>query len=62
MRREIEAQFKGLKAEIARASLDVQRLQNEEAAIAQDISDEQGRWAEINQRLEELERSLGRDR
>ena len=62
MRREIEAQLKGLKAEIARANLDIQRLQNDEAVLAQDIAAEQGRWAEINQRLEELERSLGRDR
>ncbi len=52
--------IKELKAEVTRATADVRRLQGEEAALSQDISAEQGRWAEINQRLEELERSLGR--
>jgi predicted nucleic acid-binding Zn-ribbon protein len=62
IRRESEEQFKGLKTVVTRATLDVQRLQNEEAALSQDISAEQGRWAELNRRLEELERSLGRSR
>jgi chromosome segregation ATPase len=62
IRRESEEQLKGLKTEVTRANLEVQRLQNEEAALSQDISAEQGRWTEINQRLEELERSLGRNR
>ena len=60
MRRQAEAELKGLKAEITRMTADQQRLLNEEATLAQDIAGEQGRWAEINQRLEELERSLGR--
>jgi predicted nucleic acid-binding Zn-ribbon protein len=60
MRRELEASLRSLKTEVARATFDVQRLQNEEAALSQDISAEQSRWTELNQRLEELERALGR--
>jgi hypothetical protein len=59
VRRDAESQLKGYKTLAARANLEVQRLQNDEAAIVQDISAEQGRWTELNQRLEALERSLG---
>jgi predicted nucleic acid-binding Zn-ribbon protein len=59
-RREAEVAIRNLKTELTLAALEVQRLQNEEATLSQEISGEQGRWAEINQRLEELERSLGR--
>ena len=45
--------------EMTRATLDLQRLQTEEATLTQDIAAEQGRWTELNQRLEALERSLG---
>lgn len=37
---------------------EVQRLQQEEALLEQQISLEQGRWSEINRALEELERAL----
>lgn len=37
---------------------DVQRLQVEESGIAQEIATEQMRWTDINQKLEDLERSL----
>jgi predicted nucleic acid-binding Zn-ribbon protein len=59
VRRDLEDQVKGFKAAAARANLEVQRLQNDEASLVQDISAEQGRWTELNQRLETLERSLG---
>jgi DNA repair exonuclease SbcCD ATPase subunit len=58
-RRHAEAELKNLKMEITRATLDLQRLQTEEATLTQDIAAEQGRWTELNQRLEALERSLG---
>ena len=45
--------------EVARASADVQRLTAEESSVAGDIATEQGRWTEINHRVEELERTLG---
>ena len=59
VRRETEEQAKGFKTLVARANLEVQRLQNDEASVVQDISAEQGRWTELNQRLEALERLLG---
>jgi DNA helicase-2/ATP-dependent DNA helicase PcrA len=39
---------------------EIQRLQTEEAAAASQVASEQARWAEINQRLEELDRALTR--
>ena len=39
---------------------EVQRLQTEESEAAAQVSSEQARWAEINQRLEELDRALAR--
>jgi hypothetical protein len=36
----------------------VQRLVAEEAMVAQEMSAEQTRWTEFNQRLEDLERAL----
>jgi len=59
-RHETESALRHLKTEVTRATLDVQRLLAEEATLTQDISAEQGRWTELNQRLEELERSLAR--
>jgi hypothetical protein len=38
----------------------LQGLQSEEAALVQEIAAEPGRWSEINQRLEELDRALSR--
>lgn len=43
---------------LARFNADVQRLAAEEATIATDVANEQARWIEFNQRLEDLERSL----
>ena len=60
IRHQSEVELKQLKAAIARGTLDLQRLQGEEATLSQDLSAEQGRWSEINQRLEELERALTR--
>jgi chromosome segregation ATPase len=59
-RRQAELEVKIAKTELSRATADVQRLQGEEATLSQDVSTEQGRWTEINQRLEELERALTR--
>lgn len=58
-RGQAEAELKELKTEMTRATLDLQRLQTEEAVRTQDITAEQGRWTDLNQRLEALERSLG---
>ncbi len=50
------------KAELARGRVTVQRLKDEEALLLQDIAAEQGRWTDLNQRLEQLERELARRR
>ena len=44
--------------EAAAANADLQRLLAQEAALANDVSTEQARWSDLNQRLEDLERSL----
>ena len=58
-REEIEQMLKNFKNEASRASAEVQRLTAEETSIAGEIATEQARWTDLNQRLEELERSLG---
>jgi hypothetical protein len=55
-----EGQLTAAKAEWSRKNAEVQRLSAEEATLVQDIGIENNRWAEFNQRLEELERTLGR--
>ena len=46
IRHQSEAELKQLKAAIARGTLDLQRLQGEEATLSQDLSAEQGRWSD----------------
>ena len=50
----------GMKGEVASAQGNVDRLSAEEAQLTQDVTTEQTRWIEFNQRLDELERSLAR--
>ena len=50
----------GFKKGIEAGALEVQRLQAEEAQLQQQISAEQGRWAEINRAMEDLEKALGK--
>jgi chromosome segregation ATPase len=59
-RSNIEAQLPMIKQDLARATGEIQRLQTEESEAAAQVSSEQARWAEINQRLEELDRALTR--
>ena len=59
-RREFEAELPELRRRVERTTAEVQRLQNEEATVSQDISSEQARWSDFNQRLEDLERTLSR--
>lgn len=49
-----------VKRRVAFVQQELQRLQAEEAQLQQQIAAEQGRWAEINRTLEDLERSLKR--
>jgi chromosome segregation ATPase len=59
-RKAMEQQLAAMKAEEPVLSADIQRLQGEEASVAQQLSTEQGRWSDINRSLEELERALAR--
>ena len=58
--RQIEGMMKEHRRGMAHTAAEIQRLIAEEAALATDVVSEQARWTEINQRLEELERSLSR--
>jgi len=49
----------GLKRQVAAAKANVDRLKGEETQLTSDLTAEQGRWIDINRRLDELERSLG---
>lgn len=59
-RSNIEGELPVIKQDLARATAEIQRLQTEESEAAAQVSSEQARWAEINQRLEELDRALAR--
>lgn len=59
-RRQAELELAAVKRSAARAALELQRLQTEEIDIANEIAVEQGRWMQINQALEDLERALAR--
>ena len=59
-RSQLQVSLADLKQQLARATAEIQRLQTEEADAASQIASEQARWAEINQRLEELDRALTR--
>jgi hypothetical protein len=48
----------GLRQEVQRVKANVERLRAEEAQLTSDLTAEQARWVDINQRLDELERSL----
>jgi chromosome segregation ATPase len=57
-RAELESLLANLRSEMSAAKTAVDRLTAEEAQLVQDLTVEQGRWTEINQRLDELERAL----
>jgi chromosome segregation ATPase len=59
-RKEMQHQLAQIKGLHTQTGADLQRLRTEEVEAAQLIALEQGRWTEINQRLEELERALTR--
>jgi len=52
--------LKGLKRNVAAAKENVDRLAAEELQLTGDIAAEQQRWTTINQRLDELERTLAK--
>ena len=50
----------GFKTQVAAAQANVNRLAAEEMQLTQDLATEQARWVDINQRLDELERTLAK--
>jgi chromosome segregation ATPase len=57
---ELNGILSGLKSQVASAKANVDRLAAEEMQLTADIAGEQQRWIAINQRLDELERTLGK--
>jgi len=57
---ELNGILSGLKSQVAAARANVDRLAGEEAQLTADITGEQQRWVAINQRLDELERTLAK--
>lgn len=57
---ELQAAQRETERELARVAADVQRLTGESAALDADLATEQGRWIDLNQRMEALEQSLVR--
>ena len=55
-----ESGVRDLKRVAAQMEVERQRLQNEEAQAAGVLAAEQGRWSDLNQQLEELERALSK--
>lgn len=57
-REELTQMLPGRRREVAEHRVAVARFTAEEAQLAADLATEQGRWTDINQRLDELERAL----
>jgi hypothetical protein len=58
LRRAMNEHLQNVQREIVAVNAEVMRLTNQENALASEVSTEQARWSDLNQRLEELERSL----
>lgn len=61
-RRAAEQQVAMMKTQLAGMERRRQDLTNDEAFLSQQLSTEQNRWADFNERLEQLEQSLVRER
>jgi len=59
-RLELERRLAAGRRSLADSNADLQRLAADEASLVQEIGMEQGRWNDINTRLEELDRALTR--
>jgi chromosome segregation ATPase len=58
MRKTLTYELQQAQREMHAANGEVQRLLNQENILANDVSTEQARWSDLNQRLEDLERAL----
>ena len=61
-RQAIEDQVQNFKSRAQISTSQRQEMSNEETLLAQQLAEEEGRWREINDRLEQLERSLAGNR
>jgi predicted nucleic acid-binding Zn-ribbon protein len=59
-REHLQRQGDGFKSALERLTADIQRLRADESEAANALAVEQGRWTEINARLEALDRALGK--
>jgi predicted nucleic acid-binding Zn-ribbon protein len=59
-REELTEMLARTRRDVAERKGTVARLSGEETQLAQDLAVEQGRWTDINQRLDDLERSLSK--
>jgi len=57
---ELQDVQRGRQRDLARLAAEIQRLTGESAAMDADLATEQGRWIELNQRMEALEQTLVR--
>ncbi len=57
---ELQAMQRDTERELARMAADLQRLTAESVTMESDLATEQGRWIDLNQRMEALEQSLVR--
>jgi peptidoglycan hydrolase CwlO-like protein len=55
---ELQNMQRGTEREVARLAADVQRMTAEAAAMDAELATEQGRWIDLNQRMEALEQAL----
>ena len=58
MEKEIDGQLESLHAQLAVTEKRRQELANEDAQLSQQMSADQGRWSDVNNQLDQLERSL----
>lgn len=58
IRRQITAEMQMVQRQMIAANAEVQRLTAQENTLANDVSTEEARWADLNRQLEDLERSL----
>jgi chromosome segregation ATPase len=57
---DLQAMQRGHEQELPRQAAEIQRLTAEAATLDADLATEQGRWIDLNQRMEALEQSLVR--
>ena len=57
---ELQVQQRATQQELERLSADIQRMTAEATTLDADLAAEQGRWIDLNQRMEALEQSLVR--